>query len=309
MSSSSHKVIYAALAANIAIAVGKFVTAALTGSSSMLAEGFHSTVDIGNSLLLLLGLRRSSRAADQLHPFGHGKELYFWSFVVAVSIFSVGGVLSIWEGIQHVHHPSISGNLIWMYCVLAFAVLMDGYSFLVSWREISRARGSATLWQFIQHSKDPTVYTVLMEDSMDILGIFVAFLAIFLGERLHLPWLDGAGSILIGLILISVAFVLGRESKNLLVGESASRQHVQEINNTVSNDPDVDAVGPVLTMQLGPQSVLVNLEVRFKPQGSLQALEATIRRLEDRIRAIDPSIQHVFLEASSLQSGQPPVSS
>jgi cation diffusion facilitator family transporter len=305
MSSSSHKVIYAALAANIAIAVGKFVTAALTGSSSMLAEGFHSTVDIGNSLLLLLGLRRSSRPADQLHPFGHGKELYFWSFVVAVSIFSVGGVLSIWEGIQHVHHPSISGNLIWTYCVLVFAVLMDGYSFLVSWREISRARGCATLWQFIQHSKDPTVYTVLMEDSMDILGIIVAFLAIFLGERLHLPWLDGAGSILIGLILISVAFILGRESKNLLVGESASRQHVQEINNTVSNDPEVDAVGPVLTMQLGPQSVLVNLEVRFKPQGSLQALEATIRRLEDRIRAIDPSIQHVFLEASSLQSGQP----
>ena len=304
MSSSSHKVIYAALIANIAIAVGKFATAALTGSSSMLAEGFHSTVDIGNSLLLLLGLRRSTRPADQLHPFGHGKELYFWSFVVAVSIFSVGGVLSIWEGIEHVRHPSLSGNLIWTYCVLAFAVLMDGYSFLVSWREIGRARGSSTLWQFIQQSKDPTVYTVLMEDTMDILGIVVAFLAIFLGERLQLPWLDGAGSILIGIILISVAFVLGRESKNLLVGESASHRHVQEITNTVSSDPDVDAVGPVLTMQLGPQSVLVNLEVRFKPQGSLQALEATIRRVEGRIRAIDPAIQHIFLEASSLQAGQ-----
>jgi cation diffusion facilitator family transporter len=304
MASSSHKVIYAALTANVLIATAKFVTAAFTGSSSMLAEGFHSMVDIGNSLLLLLGMRRSKRPADELHPFGHGKELYFWSFVVAVSVFSIGGVLSIWDGAHHVRNPTLSGNLTWNYAVLGFAAVLDGYSLLVSLKEIRRTKGSQSLWQYIQRSKDPTVYTVAMEDGADLAGILVAFLAIFLGERLHLPWLDGVGSITIGVLLVGIAIVLGRESKNLLVGESASRPLVEKIQRVVANDSDVDAVGQVLTMQLGPHSVLVNIDVRFKPQGSLQALEATIRRVEDRVRAVDPSIQHVFLEASSLQAQQ-----
>lgn len=304
MASSSHKVIYAALTANVLVATAKFVTAAITGSSSMLAEGFHSTVDIGNSLLLLLGMRRSARPADELHPFGHGKELYFWSFVVAVSVFSVGGVLSIWEGVSHLQHPAELGNLKWSYTVLGFSAILDGYSLIVSLREIGRTKGKATLWEFIQRSKDPTVYTVAMEDSGDLAGVVVAFLAIFLGERLHLPWLDGTGSIVIGILLICIAAVLGRESKNLLVGESASRQSVESIRPAVAHDPAVDAVGQVLTMQLGPESVLVNIDVRFKPQGSLGSLENTIRRVEDRVREVDPAVQHVFLEASSLQVQQ-----
>jgi cation diffusion facilitator family transporter len=302
MASSSHKVIYAALTANVLIATAKFITAAFTGSSSMLAEGFHSTVDIGNSLLLLFGMHRSRRPADELHPFGHGKELYFWSFVVAVSVFSIGGVLSIWEGAHHIHNPTLSGDLKWSYGVLGLAAVLDGYSLLVSLREIGRTKGDLSLWQFIRRSKDPTVYTVAMEDSTDLAGVVVAFLALFLGERLQLPWSDGAGSILIGLLLIAVAMVLGRESKNLLVGESASRQHIEEIHRAVASDPGVDAVGQVLTLQLGPETVLVNVDVRFKSQGSLEALERTIRRVEDRVRSVDPSIQHVFLEASSLQT-------
>jgi len=302
MASSSHKVIYAALTANILIAVSKFVTAAITGSSSMLAEGFHSSVDIGNSVLLLFGMRRSQRPADELHPFGHGKELYFWSFVVAVSVFSVGGVLSIWEGVNHLQHPAELGNLKWSYAVLGLAFVLDGYSLIVSLREIARTKGDASLWEFIQRSKDPTVYTVAMEDSADLAGIVVAFLAIYLGERLQLPWLDGAGSILIGVILIGIAIVLGRESKNLLVGESASRPLVEKIRRAVATDPGVDAVGQVLTMQLGPHAVLVNIDARFKPQGSLEALESAIRRVEDSVRAIDPSVQHIFLEAASLQA-------
>jgi cation diffusion facilitator family transporter len=304
MASSSHKVIYAALTANIIIATAKFVTAAITGSSSMLAEGFHSTVDIGNSVLLLFGMRRSQRPADELHPFGHGKELYFWSFVVAVSVFSVGGVLSIWEGIHHLQHPGELGNLKWSYAVLGLSAVLDGYSLLVSLREIGRTKGSASLWQFIQRSKDPTVYTVAMEDGADLAGVVVAFLAIFLGEQLHLPWLDGAGSIVIGVILIGIAGVLGRESKNLLVGESASRPLVEQIRRAVANDPGVDAVGQVLTMQLGPEVVLVNIDAHFKPQGSLGALESAIRRVEDSVRAVDPSIEHIFLEAASLQGQQ-----
>src|SRR5512133_867406 len=259
MSASSRKVIYAALAANSLIAVATFAAALFTGSSSMLAEGLHSSVDIGNSLLLLFGTNRSQRPPDELHPFGHGKELYFWSFVVAVSLFSVGGVLSIWEGVQHVRHPSISGNLISNYVILAIAAVLDGYSLIVSLKEIHRTKGSFTLWQYIKHSKDPTAYTVALEDSADLAGILVAFLALFLGERLGIPWLDGAGSIVIGVILVGIATVLGRESKNLLVGESASRLQVEAIRRAVSGDPAVSAIGQVLTMQLGPESVLVNV--------------------------------------------------
>ena len=303
--SSSNKVIYAALTANVLIATAKFTTAAVTGSSSMLAEGFHSMTDIGNSVLLLFGVHRSKRPADELHPFGHGKELYFWSFVVAVSVFSVGGVLSIWEGVNHLHHPAELTNLKWSYVVLGISALLDGYSLFVSLREINRTRGAATFWQYIQRSKDPTVYTVAMEDGADLAGVVVAFLAIFLGEHLGLPWLDGAGSIVIGVLLIGIAIVLGRESKNLLVGESASRALVRKIRRAVSDDPGVDDVGQVLTMQLGPHSVLVNIDLRFKPQGSLDALETAIRRIENSIRSVDPSIQHIFLEASSLQSPLP----
>ena len=301
MAAGSKKVIYAALAANTLIAVGKFVTALITGSSSMLAEGLHSSVDIGNSLLLLFGTKRSQRPPDELHPFGHGKELYFWSFVVAVSLFSVGGVLSIWEGIEHVRHPAVLGNLIPNYVVLALAAALDGYSLIVSLQEIYATKGSQTIWQYIRHSKDPTAYTVALEDSADLAGIAVAFLALFLGERLGIAWLDGAGSIVIGAILVGIAVVLGRESKNLLVGESATRQLVDAIRQAVSSDPGVTGVGQVLTMQLGPAAVLVNIDVKFKAQGSLEALEDAIQRIESRIRSVDPSIQHVFLEASSLQ--------
>jgi cation diffusion facilitator family transporter len=306
MASSSHKVIYAALTANILIATAKFTTAAFTGSSSMLAEGFHSMVDIGNSVLLLFGIRRSQRPADELHPFGHGKELYFWAFVVAVSVFSIGGVLSIWEGAHHIHNPTLSGDLKWSYAVLGLATLLDGYSLFVSLKEIRHLKGSLGLWEYIKRSKDPTVYTVAMEDGADLAGVLVAFLAIFLGEHLQLPWLDGVGSIVIGVLLVAIAVVLGRESKNLLVGESASRHHVEQIQTTVAGDPAVAAVGQVLTMQLGPESVLVNIDVHFRPQGSLPALETAIRRVEDSIREVDPSIQHVFLEASSLQGQHRP---
>jgi cation diffusion facilitator family transporter len=298
------KVIYAALATNFAIAVGKFIAAAFTGSSSMLAEGFHSVVDTGNGLLLLYGVRRSARPADPLHPFGHGKELYFWSFVIAVSTFAVGGVLSIWEGIAHVRHPEVFGNLFWNYCVLAISTVLNAYSLMVGLREVQRTRGSSTFWQFVHRSKDPTAYTVVLEDSSDIIGIAIAFLALFLGNQFGIHWLDGLGSILIGVLLIAVAFILARESKNLLIGERALQPYIDEINRAVTGDPAVEAVGDILTMQLGPESVLVNIEVRFKPQGSLRNLENSIRQLQDRIRAVDPSIRQVFLEASSLESNQ-----
>lgn len=304
MPSSRHKVIYAALFTNLAIAVAKFVVAALTGSSSMLAEGFHSVVDTGNGLLLLIGVRRSIRPADELHPFGHGKELYFWSFVVAVSIFAVGGGLSIWEGYEHVRYPVVSNDLLSSYIVLAISAALNVYSLIVSLREVHRTSGGLGFWEFVRRSKDPTAYTVVLEDSSDLIGIAIAFFALFFGERFGLRWLDGTGSILIGVLLIAVAFILGRESKNLLIGERASQPYVDRIHGTVTNDPAVDAVGEILTMQLGPESVLVNIEVRFKPQGSLRNLENSIRRIEDRIRAVDPSIRQVFLEASSLESNQ-----
>lgn len=210
-------------------------------------------------------------------------------------------MLSIWEGIRHIQHPSLSGDLLWNYCILGFAAIMDGFSLYVSLRQILRTKGSATFWEFVKHSKDPTIYTVALEDSTDLIGLTIAFLAMYLGEHLQMRWLDGLGSVLIGALLISVSTVLARESKNLLIGESATREQLEQIKRAVASDPGVDAVGPILTMQLGPNSVLVNIEIRFKSQGSLQALESTIRRVEDSIRAIDPSFQHIYLEASSLQ--------
>lgn len=298
------KVIYAALATNLAIAVAKFIAAALTGSSSMLAEGFHSVVDTGNGLLLLYGVRRSARPADSLHPFGHGKELYFWSFVIAVSTFAVGGVLSIWEGIGHIRQPEVSANLFWSYCILGLSTALNAYSLIVGLREIQRTRGQSSFWQFVHRSKDPTTYTVVLEDSSDIIGIAIAFCALFFGNRFGIHWLDGLGSILIGILLVAVAFILAHESKNLLIGERALQPHIDSIQRAIAGDPAVDAIGEILTMQLGPESVLVNIELRFKPQGSLRNLENSIRRIEDCIRAVDPSIRQVFLEASSLESNQ-----
>ena len=302
---SSNKVVYAGIAANALAAVAKLAVAAITGSTSMLAEGFHSVVDTGNTLLLLLGTSRSMRPADEDHPFGHGKELYFWSFVVAVSMFSVGGVLSIWEGVQHYRHPSPLEDPTWSYIILGVSTVINAASLIVAVKEIYQRKGQQGLVEYIGSSKDPTVVTVFLEDASDILGQVIAFVAIFLSARFHDSRFDAVGSIAIGLTILAVSVVLANESRGLLIGEGASAHEVQRIKDRLINDPDVEHVGKLLTMQLGPNEILVNAEIDFHPQGSLEALEETIERIEREVRQENPAVRHLYLEATSLQKQKP----
>jgi cation diffusion facilitator family transporter len=308
-SRSSRKVVYTALAANVAIAIFKYVAAVFTRSSAMLAEAVHSTVDAGNELLLLLGMRRSLRPADELHPYGHGKVLYFYSLLVAVYIFGLGSGLAIYQGISHLRHPELPTHFAWNYMVLALAAVLDFYSWQISYRELqARKHPKESTWDEIIGSKDPTIFTVFLEDSAALAGTFAAFLGIFLGHVLHNPYLDPAASIVIGLVLAGVAFLLGRESGALLVGERTNRGRIRRVKQIIQADPAVEDVGDVLTMQLGPDQVLLTVDIKFRRGLDVQELEAAIDRIENRIREAEPTIGRIFLEADSLKQAAAPSS-
>jgi cation diffusion facilitator family transporter len=295
--------VYGALAANLAIALAKFIAGLTSGSSAMLSEGIHSVVDTGNELLLLLGLHRSKKPADEDHPFGHGKELYFWSLIVAVSIFGVGGGMSLYEGISHLEHPTEIRNPLLNYVVLGFAFIAEGISFSIARRELRKERWGKgeSLLLSLRSSKDPSVYTVIAEDFAALLGLTVAFLGVFLSSTLKEPWLDGAASMLIGVILVVVAGFLASECRGLLVGESADLQVVRGVKRLVEADPDVRQVQPPLTMQLGPNELLLNLEVAFRAGIPGEQIVACIGRLEERIRKEYPAISRIFIETAALR--------
>jgi len=304
---SSEKVVYSGLIANIAIAVCKYVAAAVTGSSAMLAEGFHSTADAGNELLLLVGLKKSSRPPDAQHPYGHGKVLYFYSLLVAVYIFGIGGGLAIHEGISRLRHPQLSSRPGWNYAVLALSAAFDFYSWRVSYRELRRRKHpDESLWEEIVGGKDPTIFTVFLEDLASLLGAGLAFLAIFLGQAFKNPYFEPMASIMIGLVLAVTAFFLGRESGALLVGERTNRTVIRRVNQVIEEDPAVERVGDLLTMQLGPQRVLLNVDIQFRKGLDLAQLEAAIDRIEARIREVEPMVQHIFIEAESFKRGARP---
>jgi cation diffusion facilitator family transporter len=298
----SRGVIYAAIIANIAIAVCKFAAAMVTGSSAMLAEAFHSTADTGNELLLLWGIKRSARPPDSLHPYGHGKVLYFYSLLVAVYIFGVGGGLAVHEGISHLKHPEIPSHPGWNYAVLALAAVFDFYSWRISYRELrARKDPNESTWDEIKGGKDPTVFTVFLEDSAGLLGVLLAFLAIFLGRQFNNPYLDPIASIVIGLVLAVLAVFLGRESGALLVGERTNRARIEHLNEIIRADPAVEQVGDLLTMQLGPEQVLLTVNIQFRRKLTLEQLESAIKRIEARIRREQPSVQRIFIEAESFK--------
>src|SRR5579864_1251719 len=298
----SKGVIYAAIFVNIAIAGCKFAAAVVTSSSAMLAEAFHSTADTGNELLLLMGIKRSARPPDALHPYGHGKALYFYSLLVAVYIFGVGGGLAVHEGISHLKHPEIPSHPGWNYAVLALAAAFDFYSWRISYRELrARKDPNESTWDEIKGGKDPTVFTVFLEDSAGLLGVFLAFLAIFLGRQFNNPYLDPIASIVIGSVLAVVAVFLGRESGALLVGERTNRARIERLNEIIRADPAVEHVGDLLTMQLGPEQVLLTVNIQFRRKLELEQLESAIERIEARIRREQPSVQRIFIEAESFK--------
>ncbi|MFW6359365.1 MAG: cation diffusion facilitator family transporter [Chroococcales cyanobacterium] len=302
---ASQKTIYAALAANLIIAVTKLTAAAITHSSAMLSEGIHSLVDTGNELLILLGLRQSQRPADSTHPFGYGQELYFWTLIVAILLFSIGGGMSIYQGVEHLIHPSLLEDPHWNYLVLAIALIVEGYSWIVALQAFLTDKSEQqNLWQAIRSSKDPTIFTILLEDTAALAGLGVAFFGIFLGHLFNNLYFDGIASIIIGLILATVAILLVYESKALLVGESATPETVESIRVLAESDAAVKGVLRVMTMHMGPEEVLLNLDLQFDPQLDIQQLAQAVERLEETLRHHHREIKHIFIEAKSLSSSR-----
>lgn len=298
--------VVAAIAGNLVIAVIKFIAAAITGSSAMISEGIHSLVDTGNGALVLLGMKRARQPADETHPFGYGKSLYFWTHIVAVSIFGIGGGMSLYEGISHIRHVAPAdamGDPTVAYIVLAISLLVEGATFTVAIRQFLQAKGDLGSWQFIQRSKDPSLYTVVLEDSAALLGLIFAFLGIFFGHMLNNPYLDGVASIAIGLLLMSVAGVLASRSSGLLLGEGVNPDELAEIRRRVESDPAVDRAGDILTMYMGPQDLLVNMGVCFVAGTRAEEMHEAIRRIEADLKSAYPEVNRVYIEAESLPAG------
>lgn len=298
--SESKTAILAAILGNIAIAVTKFIAAAFTGSSAMLSEGIHSIVDTGNGGLLLLGIHKSRLAPDSEHPFGHGKELYFWSLIVAIAIFAVGCGMSLYEGITHLIHPEPAGNPFWNYVVLGFAFVFEGTSWVFGWKAFRAAKGRRGILEAIHKSKDPATFMVFFEDSAALLGLVIAFCGIFIGQQLNSPYGDGIASIMIGLVLGLVSSFLAYESKGLLIGEGVEREELRRLRSLIEADPDVEHVSRLLTMYFGPHEVLLTLELKFRDELSAVGVRTAVARLQKSVRAECPNITRIYFASESV---------
>lgn len=303
----SRNVVLAALAGNVGIAVVKFGAAFYTGSSAMLSEAIHSLVDTSNQGLILLGMQRSARPADDKHPFGYGKELYFYCFVVAILLFSLGAGVSIYEGIEKIRNPHEMTSPVVNYVVLGLSLLMEAGSFTVAFKEFNVLRGDAGILETVRASKDPVVFTVLFEDAAALLGLLVALIGIFVSETMGEPWIDGLTSIVIGVILGGVAVILSRETHGLLIGEAADPALAQGIRDLIRADSRsarteaIKAINEVRTLHFGPRDVLVTASIDFKNTISAAAVENAVARMERSIKEKFPEVRRLYIE---IQSGR-----
>jgi cation diffusion facilitator family transporter len=288
-------VLFGALAANLGIAVAKFVAAAVTGSSSMLTEGVHSLVDSGNQLLLLYGQKRAKRPPDAARPFGYGRELYFWSFVVAILIFAVGAGVSIYEGYIHVAEPEPLSDPLINYVVIGVALLLEGSSWTIAVREFGKTRGNIGWWQAVHQSKDPAAFIVLFEDSAALVGLVVAAAGVWASHRFGDPRIDGYASIVIGLILAAVAMVLARESKGLLIGERADPALIARVREALAAQPAIIAVNHVRTIHTGPQSVFAAISADFDDAMTMGEGEMLIEAIEAALRKEMPELSSIYI--------------
>lgn len=301
-SHTSKTVIYSALAGNTAIAIVKFGAAAFTGSAAMLSEAIHSVVDTGNQGLLLLGINRAARPPDAKHPFGYGLQLYFYTFVVAVMIFGVGAVVSIMHGLEKIRHP-VSVDHAWVnYLVLSLGVVFEGAVWITALKAFNQQREGRSWLAAVKSSKDPTVFTVLFEDTAALLGLAVALLGVFLSELLDQPVIDGVASVLIGLILAVTALFLAAESQSLLTGEAASHDTRVGINRIARAEPGVSGLNQALTMHFGPSDIFVALSLDFDDSLPAGEVERTVTRIERAIKTAYPDVTRVFIEAQSFDS-------
>jgi cation diffusion facilitator family transporter len=292
---SSRTAVIAALVGNLLVATSKAIAAAISGSSAMLSEAVHSVVDSGNEVLLLYGQHRAGKPPDRTHPLGYGREIYFWSFVVALLIFALGAGVSIYEGIIHIRHPEPIRDPLVNYCVFGASAVFEAFSWWFGWSAFRRISGDKGIMDAVHASKDPTTFMVLFEDSAALAGIAIAATATALSVQFHRPWIDGAGSILIGLVLAVVAVLLARESKALLIGERASDELTDSLREATLHQQGVRDVEQVLTTQLSPDQVIATLSVEFDDKLDVPALEKLIGRIESELRRKHPDLFRVFV--------------
>jgi cation diffusion facilitator family transporter len=291
----SNFVILAALAANLGIAVAKFIAAGITGSSSMLTEGFHSVVDSLNQVLLLYGQHQGKKPPDHDHPFGYGRELYFWSFVVAILIFAVGAGVSVYEGWEHIVHPEELRDPLVNYIVLGVAFAMEGGSWFLAMREFAADNRGTSWWQAFRQSKDPAGFVVLFEDSAALAGLVIAGIGVWASHAYGDGRIDGVASIAIGILLAVVAMVLARESKGLLIGEGADPAIVAEVRAIVDGHRDITAVNHVRTIHTAPQSVFVAISADFRDALTMGEAETVIEAIETDLKARLPMLSSIYI--------------
>ncbi|RKS53092.1 cation diffusion facilitator family transporter [Gillisia mitskevichiae] len=300
MAGNSKIAIYGAIGANLLIAIGKFFAAFFTGSSAMLAEGIHSLVDTGNGLLLLLGIKRSKQEPDEMHPFGYGKEVYFWSFVVSILIFALGGGFAIYEGIHALQDPHIIEDPTWNYGVLIAALVFEGTALYIALKTFNKSRAaSGNLIKNIVQSKDAATFAVIIEDTAAVVGLSIALLGVFLSQQLQNPYLDGAASVSIGALLLIVATFLAKESKGLLLGESANPEVIAAVEKIMKEHPSVKDWTLPQTMHFGPDSILLVIEIDLLDTMELLEAENTMQNIRNEIQIQQPSITQVFIQSAN----------
>lgn len=295
--------VVAAILANVAIGVVKFIASFISGSTAMFSEGVHSIVDSGNGLLVLLGIHRAKKPANSAHPFGYGKELYFWTLVVSILIFALGGGVSMWEGIRAVGEVGPNTKLddpTMAYIVLVISMIIEGISLFIGLRQFNAARGSKGPLQFIKEAKDPSLYTVVLEDSAAELGLVIAFFGLFFGHMFNNPYLDGIAAILIGVLLAFVAVVLLYETKGLLIGEGLNIDELEEVKELVESDRAVVRCGRILSLYMGPDSLVITIDANFDSTETAYEVLSSIDRIETRIKERFPQTKSVFVEAENL---------
>lgn len=308
MAGSSKLAIYGAIAANSAIAVSKFIAAFFTGSSAMLSEGIHSLVDTGNGILLLFGIRQSKKQPDANHPFGYGNEIFFWSFVVAILIFALGGGIAIYEGVQHILHPRQLENVHWNYVVLIMAIVFEGSALRIALKQFEKTRKNRPFFQALIESKDSTTIAIVVEDSAALIGLIIALLSVFLGQVTGWVYFDGIGSVLIGVLLVGVSYFFAIECKALLVGEGLGAGNIEKIQLILEEDPAVASHRRPLSLYFGPNEVLVNLDVHFVDGLSSDRIEETVDRIEARIKTAVPNVNRIYIEADTIRTRRPDIS-
>ncbi len=305
MAGETKKAVLAAILGNLLIAATKFIAAAFSGSAAMLSEAIHSLVDTGNGALMLYGMRRSVKPPDDDHPLGYGHELYFWALIVGMLIFALGGGMSIVTGYMHLGRETPPGDVGWSYAVIAAALVFEGVSWYFGLKAFRKERRGRGIVETIRRTKNPSTFAILLEDTAALLGLVFAFFGIFLSTHLDAPWIDGASSMAIGILLWITAFVMVYESKELLVGEGMEKSTLRSVREIICADPAVERVDKLLTLYLGPDEVMLAIELHFHPDTTAIEIRHAVTRFKLAIQAQYPRIRRVYLATSSIGDPEP----